>query len=226
MRKTLEVVEICTDELDSLRDQLKDFVVDSLDSTANKLTERDDALEAIVSALKEEIVEHKGELTIYKATLSNEMLALSSTDEKCGGTTIGTCEEFQRELKKQFYPQYAREFRKLMLQISDLTMVEVKSFFNLSSRKEKFESSKPKGKGNSRREHEEDEEGHSDDENVRNYLKRFVFLAIKADNETEEVPMKLGLIVSSVEANGKESKKKLVECFFCSGLHRLRDCLE
>ncbi|KAH1082047.1 hypothetical protein J1N35_021808 [Gossypium stocksii] len=30
-------------------------------------------------------------------------------DEKCCETVIGTLEEFQRDLKKQFYPQYAEE---------------------------------------------------------------------------------------------------------------------
>ncbi|MBA0671583.1 hypothetical protein Goklo_024438, partial [Gossypium klotzschianum] len=71
-----------------------------------------------------------------------------STDEKRGRNTIGTWEEFQRELKKQFYPQftekearaklrrltqqgtireYVRAFSELMLQISDLS--EKESFY-------------------------------------------------------------------------------------------------
>ncbi|MBA0795840.1 hypothetical protein Gohar_006671 [Gossypium harknessii] len=39
-----------------------------------RLAERDDTLEDIVLAMKEEIAKLKGELTIYKATLSNGML--------------------------------------------------------------------------------------------------------------------------------------------------------
>ncbi|MFQ6646741.1 hypothetical protein Gotur_019741 [Gossypium turneri] len=72
----------------------------------------------MVSAMKKEIEELKGELTTYKASLSNEMLSsrpkqqaidvpkpekfkgARPTDEKCGGNTIGTWEEFQREVKK------------------------------------------------------------------------------------------------------------------------------
>lgn len=70
-----------------MREQLKEFVLESLDSnveakqgilnsTVNKLTIRGDALEATVTAIKEQIVELKGELTIYKAPLCNGMLAL------------------------------------------------------------------------------------------------------------------------------------------------------
>ncbi|MFQ6624355.1 hypothetical protein Gotur_003828 [Gossypium turneri] len=81
----------------------------------------------MVLAMKKEIEELKGELVIYKAALSNGMLSsrpkqqamdvpkpekfkgARSTDEKRGGNAIGTWEEFQRELKKQFYPQYVEK---------------------------------------------------------------------------------------------------------------------
>ncbi|MBA0728064.1 hypothetical protein Golax_000999 [Gossypium laxum] len=150
MRETLELVEGRTNGLDSMEEQLKNFVLEPFDSnvkkmkgilnsTMIKLVERDDALEAMVSALKEEIAELKRELTIYKAALSNGMLNLrlkqqaidvpkpkkfkgarstrevdnflweiKSIDEKCGGNVIGTSKEFQRKLKKQFYPQYIK----------------------------------------------------------------------------------------------------------------------
>lgn len=70
-----------------------------------------------------------------------------STNERRGRTTTGTWEEFQKKLKKQFYPQYAeketwaklrrftqqgtiqeyvQEFSELMLQIFDLS--EKKAF--------------------------------------------------------------------------------------------------
>lgn len=46
-----------------------------------------------------------------------------------------------------------------------VAMVEAESFVKLASRKDKFESFKPNGKGNGGGDHEKDEEGHSDDEN-------------------------------------------------------------
>ncbi|KAH1098346.1 hypothetical protein J1N35_015267 [Gossypium stocksii] len=75
IRETLEVVGGRIGELDSIRDQLKDFVLDSLDFTVDKLMARDDALEAMLTTFKEEITKLKGELMIYKAALNNEMLA-------------------------------------------------------------------------------------------------------------------------------------------------------
>ncbi|KAK8286999.1 hypothetical protein V6Z12_D07G029100 [Gossypium hirsutum] len=59
------------DGLQSMQEQLKEYVLDSVE----KLNGRDDAIEAMITALKEEIVELKGELTIYKATLGNGGLA-------------------------------------------------------------------------------------------------------------------------------------------------------
>ncbi|XP_040957468.1 uncharacterized protein [Gossypium hirsutum] len=206
MRETLEVV---LTRMEELREDSKVFVLDTLRSTSDKLTVRDEALEALVTAMKEEIAELKGELTICKVALGNGMLTSGpkqrhvdvpkpekfkgarsarevdnflweleqyframgieddatkvntasiyftdvallwwrrrSTDERRGGTAIGTWEEFQGELKKQFYPQhaekearaklrrltqqgtvrdYVREFSELMLQISDLNEKE------------------------------------------------------------------------------------------------------
>ncbi|MFQ6624127.1 hypothetical protein Gotur_003838 [Gossypium turneri] len=98
-----------------------------VDSTVKKLAERDENLEDIVLAMKKEIEELKGELTIYKAALSNGMLSsrpkeqamdipkpekfkgARSTDEKRGWNIIRTWEEVQREIKKQFYPWYAEK---------------------------------------------------------------------------------------------------------------------
>ncbi|MBA0769728.1 hypothetical protein Gotri_018430 [Gossypium trilobum] len=82
IRETLEVVEGFTNELDSMKEKLMDFVLDSLDSTKEKLTGRDDALKAMVIALKEEITELNGEFTIYKVALSSRMLASSPTNEQ------------------------------------------------------------------------------------------------------------------------------------------------
>ncbi|MBA0638458.1 hypothetical protein Godav_022063 [Gossypium davidsonii] len=114
MKEMLELVEGRTDGFDSMQEQLRDFVLDSLDanaekvnelveSTTKKLTERDENLEDMVLAMKKEMKELKGELTIYKAALSNGMLSSrpkqqamdvpkpeKSTDEKRGGNAIGT----------------------------------------------------------------------------------------------------------------------------------------
>ncbi|MBA0865742.1 hypothetical protein Goshw_015031 [Gossypium schwendimanii] len=46
-----------------------------VNSTTKKLAERDENLEDMVLPMKKEIEELKGELTIYKATLSNRMLS-------------------------------------------------------------------------------------------------------------------------------------------------------
>ncbi|XP_040948667.1 uncharacterized protein [Gossypium hirsutum] len=206
MRETLEVV---LTRMEELRVDSKVFVLDTLRSTSDKLMVRDEALEALVTAMKEEIAELKGELAICKVALGNGMLTSGpkqlhvdvpkpekfngarsarevdnflweleqyframgieddatkvntaliyftdvallwwrrrSMDERRGGTGIGTWEEFQGELKKQFYPQhaekearaklrqltqqgtvrdYVREFSELMLQISDLNEKE------------------------------------------------------------------------------------------------------
>ncbi|MBA0575837.1 hypothetical protein Golob_023993, partial [Gossypium lobatum] len=47
--------------------------------------------------------------SIYFADVALLWWCRRSTDEKPGGNTIRTWEEFQRELKKQFYPQYAEK---------------------------------------------------------------------------------------------------------------------
>ncbi|MBA0670075.1 hypothetical protein Goklo_028979 [Gossypium klotzschianum] len=82
--------------------------------------------------------------------MANVLWEIESTDEKSGGNVIGTLEKFQRELKKQFYPQYAERealaklhrltqqgnvweyvqtFNELMLQISDLSEKEAIHWF-------------------------------------------------------------------------------------------------
>ncbi|MBA0794348.1 hypothetical protein Gohar_018685 [Gossypium harknessii] len=139
MKEALDLVEGRTDGFDSLEEQLRDFMLDSfganaekmnelVDSTVKKLAERDENLEDIVLAMKKEIEELKGELTIYKAALSNGMLSsrpkeqamdipkpekfkgarsardvdnFRSTDEKRGWNIIRTWEEVQRELSEK-----------------------------------------------------------------------------------------------------------------------------
>ncbi|MBA0566765.1 hypothetical protein Golob_011551, partial [Gossypium lobatum] len=81
MKEMLKLVERRIDGFDSMEEQLRDFVLDSLDanaekmnelvnSTMEKLAERNENLEDMVLAMKKKIEELKGELTIYKADLS------------------------------------------------------------------------------------------------------------------------------------------------------------
>ncbi|KAK5793978.1 hypothetical protein PVK06_035165 [Gossypium arboreum] len=58
-----------------LREQLREFVWDTIGSSENKLAGKDNAFEAMVTALKEEINDLKGELKIFKAAIGNGMLA-------------------------------------------------------------------------------------------------------------------------------------------------------
>ncbi|KAH1090615.1 hypothetical protein J1N35_017872 [Gossypium stocksii] len=82
MKEMLELVEGRTNGFDSIEEQLREFGLDSLNanveemnglvnSTAEKLAERDDTLKNMVLVMKKEIKELKGELTIYKTVLSN-----------------------------------------------------------------------------------------------------------------------------------------------------------
>ncbi|MFQ6624823.1 hypothetical protein Gotur_003680 [Gossypium turneri] len=103
MRETLEVVEGRTDELDSMKEQLKDFMFEPLDSnvekmqwvlnsTVGELAERNDALEAMVIALKEETIttmralntrikELDGELVVCRAVVGKEVLGATLNHE-------------------------------------------------------------------------------------------------------------------------------------------------
>ncbi|MBA0672137.1 hypothetical protein Goklo_023885 [Gossypium klotzschianum] len=81
-------------------------------------------------------------------------------------------------------------------------MAEAESFVELGPARDKLEASKPNGKGNGERNHEEDEEGHSDDGNS----------------------------IDSTSGNGKprdvnrgfdnpRDKRKKIKCFLCQGPH-------
>ncbi|MBA0642424.1 hypothetical protein Goklo_026811 [Gossypium klotzschianum] len=70
-----EVNDRITDGLQSMKEQLREYVWDTIGSLKNKLAGKDDALEAMVIVLKEEIDELKRELKIFKAAVGNGMLA-------------------------------------------------------------------------------------------------------------------------------------------------------
>ncbi|KAK5802548.1 hypothetical protein PVK06_030150 [Gossypium arboreum] len=70
------------DGLQSIQEQLKEYVLDNIeklisrdDAIETMMVGKTDAIEAMITALKEEIAELKGELTIYKAALGNGGLA-------------------------------------------------------------------------------------------------------------------------------------------------------
>ncbi|KAK5812538.1 hypothetical protein PVK06_027973 [Gossypium arboreum] len=98
-RETLKEVEGRIDVLDSMKEQLRDFVLESFGSTLDKLMVMDDALVVMVMTLKEEIMELKGELTIYKATLGSEMLTSGSKQCKMDVLKL---KEFKRMRKDKF----------------------------------------------------------------------------------------------------------------------------
>ncbi|MFQ6646357.1 hypothetical protein Gotur_020223 [Gossypium turneri] len=60
--------------------------------------------------------------------------------------------------------------------------------------------------------------------NVKYYPKKFALSAIEGDDELEKASMKLGSILSSVEAKrARENENKPMKCFLCCGLHWIRD---
>ncbi|KAG8502294.1 hypothetical protein CXB51_002075 [Gossypium anomalum] len=63
------------DGLQMMKEQLREYVWDTIGSSKTKLAGKDDVLEAMVTALKEEINELKGELKIFKVAIGNGMLA-------------------------------------------------------------------------------------------------------------------------------------------------------
>ncbi|KAK8348747.1 hypothetical protein V6Z12_A06G100000 [Gossypium hirsutum] len=70
------------DGLQSMQEQLKEYVLDNVEQLTSRddaieimMVGKTDAMEAMITTLKEEIVELKGELTIYKAALGNGGLA-------------------------------------------------------------------------------------------------------------------------------------------------------
>ncbi|MBA0616006.1 hypothetical protein Godav_016099, partial [Gossypium davidsonii] len=189
LREMLSIFEECVGKLEeSMEDTKEDSMQELLDSQRKKLTERNDILEAMVKALKEEtmvttmalstrIKELKGGLALCRAVVGKGVssAALSNKDVSKLKEFVGTksacdvdnflwrmenyfhritdkmqCEietwqEFQCELKGQFYPkfteeearaklqgitqrgtvgEYVREFKELMLQVSKVTEKE------------------------------------------------------------------------------------------------------
>ncbi|MBA0858513.1 hypothetical protein Goshw_027456, partial [Gossypium schwendimanii] len=146
---------------------------------------------------------------------------------------IGTSQEFQYELKGQFYPkfskeearaklqgitkrgtvvEYVREFKELMLQVSEVTEKEVLFAFQkglklwvrqeLGLRKDKLGSSKSEERGPCEKDHKEDVvDGNGNGDNGGNGKPR----------------------VWEKKPNRKRDKLK---CFLCDGPHMLKKCLK
>ncbi|MBA0816662.1 hypothetical protein Gohar_001299 [Gossypium harknessii] len=94
--------------------------------------------------------------------------------------------------------EYVKDFSELMLQISDLTMVETESFVELGPKKDKFETHKPKETDNDGVEYEDDgqvKNGNSG--NGKNGGNRKPYNV--KDDEPNKAMMRLGLIVRSIE---------------------------
>ncbi|MBA0763795.1 hypothetical protein Gotri_013201 [Gossypium trilobum] len=87
-------------------------------------------------------------------------------------------------------------------------MAEAESFVELGSTKNKFELPKPNKNGNGERNHEEDEEGHSDDGNSTD----------STSGNGKPRDAKRG-------SNNPRDNGKMIKCFFCQGPHMARKCL-
>ncbi|MBA0776719.1 hypothetical protein Gotri_011678 [Gossypium trilobum] len=86
-------------------------------------------------------------------------------------------------------------------------MVEAESFVELDPMKDKFESSKPNGKGNGERNHEKDEEGHIDDGNNIDSTS-----GNRKPRDTKQ------------RSNNPRDKGKIIKYFICQGPHMARKC--
>ncbi|MBA0654440.1 hypothetical protein Goklo_021446, partial [Gossypium klotzschianum] len=212
MKETLELVEGRTDGFHSMEEQVRDFVLDSLDanaekmnelveSTTKKLAERDENLQDMVLAMKKEMEDLKGELTIYKAALSNGMLSLRSKQQ---AIDIPKSEKFKgARSARDSWAKY--ELRRQGITELTVSMVEAESFVELGPTEDKFESSNPNGNGNGERNHEEDEEGHNDDGNSTD----------STSGNGKPRDAKRG-------SNNPRDKGKRIKCFLCQGPHMVR----
>ncbi|KAK8314288.1 hypothetical protein V6Z12_D01G162100 [Gossypium hirsutum] len=93
--------------------------------------------------------------------------------------------------------------------ITELTvaMAEAESFVELGPAGDKLEASKPNGRGNGERNHEEDERGHSDGGNSTD----------STSGNGKPRDAKRGL-------DNPRHKRKKMKCFICQGPHMARKC--
>ncbi|MFQ6668116.1 hypothetical protein Gotur_033890 [Gossypium turneri] len=101
VKETLELVEGRTDGFDSMEEQLRDFVLDSLDanrekikelleSTKEKLVERDEYLEDMVAMVRETMKKMKRDIAMM-ATVPMAQVVMGNHEMQIGdSTTQGT----------------------------------------------------------------------------------------------------------------------------------------
>ncbi|MBA0751280.1 hypothetical protein Gogos_000215, partial [Gossypium gossypioides] len=169
----------------------------------------------MVLAVKKEIEELKGELTIYKAALSNGMLFSRPKQqamnvpklEKFKGARSARDVDFLWEME-QYFQTMGIEANAIRVNTASIYFTNVallwwrQSFVEFGLTKDEFESSKPNGKGNGERNHEEDEEEHSDDRNSTD------------STSGNEKPRDAKYGFNNPRDNGKR-----IKCFICQGPH-------
>ncbi|MBA0694791.1 hypothetical protein Goari_005063 [Gossypium aridum] len=261
VEETLEVVEGHIDELDQMKKQFKEYMTEALNSNMDalqalfntivgKLAKKNDALEAGMIAIKEEnkaimmtlntkIEELKVELLVCK-------MVVGKWEIEQYFHTMGMKDD-DSKVKQDLEHQRVQELLK--------AMIVVKSLIKLVLRKDNFESSKPKDKGNG----EGDEEGKIENSNdnggkvkphngkqkpnnkskksvkfflygnlhmVRHCRKQPVFFYIKMDDELDKTSMSLGSLSFAKVNRVRENKKKPMACFLTCGRHKMCDCPE
>ncbi|KAH1090720.1 hypothetical protein J1N35_017977 [Gossypium stocksii] len=124
-------------------------------------------------------------------------------------------------------PQVKQEFERRGVQELSKAMIMVEYLIELIPSKDKFESSKPKKIGSGREDEGQVEysDGNCGNEKPQNSKKKPNNMKEKKrDDKLEKTSMKLGLIMSGVEAKRvKGNEKKPVKCFLCCGSHSMQD---
>ncbi|MBA0796332.1 hypothetical protein Gohar_007109 [Gossypium harknessii] len=193
MRETLKEVEGRTDQLDSMKEQLKDFVLESLGFTLDKLMVMDDALEVMDDVTKLNIA------SIYFIDVSFLRWLRRSTGEECGGITVRIWKEYQKELKKQFYPNISgrwlrQSYTSLRNKSPLLSLVGGKTNSSLSSPRRWAMMGETMRKNETK---------------IATVEMKIAFFDIDRDDEPNKASIRLNLIVSCAEAKKvKESGEK------------------
>ncbi|MFQ6656108.1 hypothetical protein Gotur_026367 [Gossypium turneri] len=155
LREMLSTVEERVGKLkESMEDAKEDSVQELLDSQMKKLTERNDALKAMVKALKEETMATKMALSTRVEELKSKLaLCRAAVEKGVSSTTLSNEDRMENYFRAKgivddavkFYPkffeeeaqvklqgitqrgtvgEYVREFKELMLQVSKVTEKE------------------------------------------------------------------------------------------------------
>ncbi|MBA0700698.1 hypothetical protein Goari_020575 [Gossypium aridum] len=230
VNKSLDGVE---DRIDNWKEQSRDYVKMSFDSTMDKVNElfishkdklskRNDALEAMVMALKEEtmattmalstrIKELEVELALCQATVGERVSSAALTNKdvlkpkEFVGTRDKTTDKRQGVIKtwqKFQMGEYVREFNELMLRVSESeAMTVAASMVKLGLGKDKLRSSKSEERGVCEKDHKEDNDGNGIDDNDGNGKPR-------------------------VGKNKPNRKRDKLKCFLCNSPHILKKCLK